>query len=367
MSNVAEFRIDGRGCARMSEFAPRENEKVEKGCESVLISGTGKSGSKRLLRILDLSRVTHCRNEPYNLSCSPFRKLHSRPGMWVADSLDDDLFADQWDDAVRWSSIRNGDSDFLPPPFKTHLRRSAQYTGLLRIIASRRARQVLGTIFPSLRRDEWVLPWWIAKRRHVERAKLVVKINLAPGLSSWVLTHRPRCQVVHLIRHPAALLRSWQIRHLAKYDPDEVRRASIERLRYVTERCSSWATRVGDVADLSTEEAELWYWCYVNENIGEAGRVGRYLRIRDEDIALKNVCVVQRLYSACELPWDSVIERALKKASSNWRLSTSPWQALLRPRESEMVARILSQTWLGELWEENQIVSRIDYQWKTLA
>lgn len=350
-----------------NDSSDRERENVDAERECILISSTGKSGSKRLLRILDLSRVTHCRNEPYNLSHSPFRKLHSRPGMWVVDCSDNDLFAEHWNKALRWSSIRNGDTDFLPPPFKTHLRKSAQYTGLLRIIASRRGRKVLGTIFSDLRRDEWVLPSWIAAARRVERARLVVKINLAPGLSSWVLSHRPRCQVVHLIRHPAAVLRSWQIRHLAKCDPDEVRSANIERLRYVTERCPSWATRFGDLVDLSAEEAELWYWCYVHENLGEAGQVGRYLRIRDEDIALKNVCVAKRLYSACELPWDSVIERALKKASSNWRGSTSPWQALLRPRESEMVARILSQTWLGELWEENQIVSRIDYQWKTLA
>ena len=41
----------------MSEFAPPENEKVETGCDSVLISGTGKCGSKRLLRILDLEVV----------------------------------------------------------------------------------------------------------------------------------------------------------------------------------------------------------------------------------------------------------------------------------------------------------------------
>lgn len=351
----------------MSEFAPRENEEVEKGCDCVLISGTGKSGSKRLLRILDLSRVTHCRNEPYNLSCSPFRKLHSRPEMWVADSPDDYPFADRWDEAMRWSSIRNGDRDFLPPPAKDHLRRSAQYAGLLRIIASRRARKVLGTILPSLRRDEWVLPSWIAERRRLEGAKLIIKVNGAPGVSVWVLSHRPRCQVVHLIRHPAAVLRSWQIRYLAHQDLDEVRSVNIERLRYVAEKCPSWANRFGDLAEISVEEAELWYWCYVNECIAEAGQVGRYVRIRDEDVALEPVSVARRLYSACELSWGREIERALKGAAANWKRCTAVWQELFEPGQAEVVARILGQTPLAELWEDDQIVSRIDYEWKGLG
>lgn len=367
MRPVAQLNSSCSGDTLTSSCASEGLRGVRRNCECVLLSGYGKSGSKRLLRILDLSRITHCRNEPDALSRSPFRKMRPYPEAWVACVSNERLTAESWNEAIQWSAVRNGDRDFLPSPMKDHLHVTARRMGLMRLLASRRARTVLGTMFPPLRADEWLVPWWIASRRRLEQATLAIKVHGAPDMAVWVLKHQPECQVVHLIRHPGAVLHSWQIRHLAHHDRDAVRRINVERLQYITEMCPSWATRLGDVTELSAAEAELSYWCYVNESIAEAGRRGRYALIRDEDVALDATRVGRRLFAACRIPWDRRIEGALQRAAAGWRLRTAPWHELLEPSQAELVRKILSDTWLAELWEDEQVVSRIDYEWKGLG
>ncbi len=333
--------------------------------DCVLVSGFGKSGSKRLLRILDLSPTTHCRNEPYNLCNSPFRRLCSFPRGWVVLPDDEQIMGEWWDEAVRWTIERAGERDHLPPPSKDHFYPAARRLGLVRLLSSRKARKALGIVAPSLRKDEWLFPRWIANKDRLLQSTPVIKVNVAPAMTVWVLKHRPRSRVLHLVRHPAAVLHSWLVRYWAHHDGDEVRLANVRRLETIGEIDPAWGTRFGDVGKLSAGEAELWYWCYVNETIHEAGRgLSQYELVRDEDIARDGLGVARRLYDVCDIRWDETVERTLSEAARGWRQCTTAWRDLLEPCQIESVERILHCSNLDYLWDDGQIVSRIDYTWR---
>ncbi len=134
---------------------------------------------------------------------------------------------------------------------------------------------------------------------------------------------------------------------------------------HIGEVDSRWAKRFGDIGKLSAREAELWYWCYVNETIHAAGRgLGQYELVRDEDIACDGPSVARRLYDVCDIPWDGAVERTLARAARGWKRCTTAWRNLLEPCQIEAVERILHRSNLSHMWDDRQIVSRIDYTWR---
>lgn len=333
--------------------------------DCVLISSYGKSGSKRLMRILDFSRKTHCRNEPNNLETSPFKRLLPPNGGWVVTSDDERRFNLEWEAAVQWESQRIGALDGLRSLRKYHIYPFSQHIGLQRLMRSHKARRALGVIMPAYQQDEWLMPGWLGSRCKLRNATLAIRLNQVPGLTVWLLRNRVGTRVMHLIRHPGAILYSWSLRWLQLSDREDVRKKNVHRLAQIGSADSAWAQLFGDNVDsMSAEEAELWYWRYMNEIIYAAGcNRAQYERVRDEDVVQDPVALGRRLYDACGLEWDIDVESNIRRRAANWKECSARWIDLLDSKQIALVQRILADSVMSDWWTNDQIVSRIDYEW----
>ena len=329
-----------------------------------IVMANGGSGSKRLLRILDQSANTHCRGEPYNLASSPFRQLRTFPRGWVVTTDDERLLEAQWDQAARWTAVRMGARDCLPPPPKEHHYSLARRLGLLRAVSSETLRKQVSLIMPGLSEDEWLLPRWIGARTRINQSLLVMKFNQSPGLGKWILANRKDVKVLHLVRHPAARLSSWRIRHLSKGDSELVRQRNAARLRAIRDLDQSWAHRFGEIDQLSVEESELLFWVYETETIYGAGN-GRkqYELTLDEQVVEEPMTVAKSLYRSLGLDWSLRTEEWVRAKARHWRERATPWRDLLPARSVESVERILDASEVREWWDHDQVVSGIDYDW----
>ena len=115
---------------------------------------------------------------------------------------------------------------------------------------------------------------------------------------------------------------------------------------------------------MTAEEAELWYWRYMNEIIYAAGRNrAQYEWVRDEDVVQDPVALGRRLYDACGLEWDIDVESNIRRRAANWKECSARWTDLLNSKHIALVQRILADSVMNDWWTNDQIVSRIDYEW----
>jgi hypothetical protein len=332
----------------------------------ILISGYGKSGSKRLLRLFDLNPDTHCRNEPYNYRDSPFHTLRQVPDTWVVCRGDSETIASRWREAVIWTASRFGDLDQLPPPHKSYATTVAPFAW--RIIGSRRCRRALWFVAQEWQRDEWTPPAWLYDADRMRAAVTVLKLNQTPDLTTWALKNDPTTRVVHLLRHPGGVLHSWCERYLAVSDREIVTQKNRDRLRFVTEQEPHWRLRFGSIERMSAEEAELWYWCYMNEAIHEIGvSCSSYNFVLDEDIARDAPTVVDMLMQRCGLTVSCSMIDVMTNVAHKWRDKLCDWHQLLDHNHVKLVDRVLADSSLRQYWGPNELVSGIDYKWTRLG
>jgi hypothetical protein len=330
--------------------------------DCVVVHGYGKSGTKRLLRIIDLSSRTHCRNEAPAVDGSPMQELTAPPGWWIALPDHQKLLDAKWDDAVRWCALRVGNRDRRAPVRKDHHHPLAWHLGLTRLLASRKIRRVARVIMPSWGPSEWLLPRCVSDRTTLSRAVPVFKINAAPGFATWVLHNRPSNKVVHIVRHPGAVMHSWSVRLLAHTGYDTVRGDNLERLRTISGLAPSWAERFGDIESMSAEEAEMWFWLYCTETTHHAGSgMDGYELVLDEHVVQDPTSEAQRLFHAIGLPWNRLVERQLAKRASGWKACTACWRDLIAPDQVPLIEKILDRSTVKGWWTKDQVVSRIDY------
>ena len=332
--------------------------------DGILIVGYGKSGTKRLMGVFDLCRNTHCRSEPYFLSGSPWQQLAAPPRSWVLAADDATLLEREWDEAVQWCRLRMGELDRLPPPPKDHLYAIPRRLGLLHLLGSRKARRVLRFAMPALRDPEWLVPRWAGDWAALAGAIVVLRMVQAPASAVWALRHRPQYKVVHIVRHPAAVLHSWSVRFLQTQDADRVRRDNIERLKLMMHHDLAWSGRFRDVETMSVEESEMWFWAYATRVTHEAGE-GQpgYELVLDERIALNPIEVASQLLPACGLAFNTQIETVLSRKAPGWRACTAGWRDMIDVRHVELIERILDGSHTRDWWEPNQIVSGFDYRY----
>jgi hypothetical protein len=154
------------------------------------------------------------------------------------------------------------------------------------------------------------------------------------------------------VRHPGGFLNSWQQRYLTQRDRDTVTSANERRLRAIAETDAQWAERFGDIAAMTVEESELWYWRYANEVIYRAGQnSSNYLRIIYEELAANPLVVTQRIYEQCHLPWTQVIETEVFKVAVPAQSIAKAWYAKLSTSQIDLINRVLSGSLMSQWWE----------------
>ena len=141
------------------------------------ILGQGRSGTNWLLDLLDLSPHTHCRNEPNELSGSPFAAL---PPPTLQEAYGPN-FAPAWDEAIATAQMQMGARDRIAPPQKAHLRSLVSRFGGAYLLRGQRRRQIASRLIPGIAGEQWSVPAWFASRQRLQQARPVLKINQAPG------------------------------------------------------------------------------------------------------------------------------------------------------------------------------------------
>ncbi len=312
-----------------------------------------------MLKILDLSRQTHCRCEPNELAGSLFGVL---PDSCLCMEHDDGRFAEIWDNAVEWAGMRMGERDSFPLSPKRHIWPMAQRLQIYRLLKHGTVRRAMGFVCSSLRRAEWELPRWIGNREALAEAAVVLKTGPVPGWADWIVRNRPETKMVHVVRHPAGFLHAYHIRWLTGRDVGTVCELNRARLKKISQVDIGWAERFGDIERMSVCEAELWYWVYVCEVTHCAGD-GRdnYVLIRDEDVVGDPVGAGKRLYEACGLEWNDYAQAWLEGMADHWREHAEPWRELVSDEDAELIERILGGSMMRDWWSLDEVVSRCDY------
>ena len=265
-----------------------------------------------------------------------------------------------------WTASHIGDRDQLPPPHKNSATQVASFAW--RIIGSKRCRMALGLMAPEWRREEWVPPRWLYNADKMQAAVTVLKLNHAPELTTWALQNDPTTRVVHLLRHPAAVLNSWRKRFLAASDREMVTHNNRGRLHFIIQHEPQWRNRFGSIEQMSAEESELWYWCYLNEAIHEIGiNYPSYNVVLDEDIAGDTPATVSATMQHCGLSVPQEMLDVTTRIASAWRNELRDWHQLLDNNHAILVNRILAESPLRQYWSPNELVSGIDYKWTKLG
>ena len=155
----------------------------------VLIAGQGRSGTNWILEILNLSRQTHCRNEPNECSGSAFSELP--PGSFCYPALNATLEC-KWDDAVKQTSASFGIRDHPVAVSKDYFSPAAERLGLIRIARAKKLRKLAASAFPVHRREEWPIPSWALKNGESNSSLPIHKLNMVPGWIVWRFRTAPK-------------------------------------------------------------------------------------------------------------------------------------------------------------------------------
>lgn len=336
--------------------------KILQTTDPIFIAGFGRSGTNWLLNLLDLHPSTHCRNEPDRLATSPFQRLPCNEHSAVTP----ETFAAAWDTAVRWACLRYGERDRMPRRHKSYLRDRTVDLGLWRVLEKRRVRSLLSVTSPSLRKAEWTVPWWLDAPDALSRARHVLKLNDRHYWFAWVMAQRPSSRIVHLVRHPGGVLQSWRKRWLGENDAAVVRRECIARLERISKVSPAWAERFGDLDEIPTAAAELWYWRYSTEHMCRHGaRTASYKRLLYEQLVADPVRELRDVYEFCGLSWQPDIEpevdprTASPGSRSRWyervpvdAQAARGWRKHTSPEDIELIEWVLTGSFMEHWWDE---------------
>ena len=289
---------------------------------TVLITGRGRSGSHRVLDILDCSEDTLCRNELNKLEGGALAALPN--GFFLGDQGEG--FPALWREARDRAARSFGARDHLGVRPKAYLA-DWQRERVAPILAKRSARRALSALAPKLRAEEWPAgPLYGGK--DVERAVPVFKALMCQGWADAILPADPYFFVVHNMRRPDDFLRSWWERYVLAHGPEKVWADSLETIGRVLEAFGEAPGRFTDYSDAGLVETEVWRWRYVNEFLFERyADHPRYAVVTFQEASDDPVALARRLYAMVGLGFGDAEEarvEALRNTKFKPRAKVSP-------------------------------------------
>lgn len=314
----------------------------------VVIACHGRCGSNWLLEIFDKSPFTHCRNEANAYSNSPFASL---PSSGIHDAGSESRLDERWDDALRWAHEHMGRRDGLMTAPKSYFHETSRKLGLVSLMQRARARRMLASFLPSLRGEEWLLPRWLGDREKLRATLPVIKLGFPAGWMPWVMRSRPDVHVLHLTRHPGGYLSSWMARFLATHDREATTHANRLRLYEIARADPSWGPRFGEIATMSVEEAEVWYFLYAAETThAGSSTCERYDVLHYEDLVHDVVGAVRPIFERTGLEWNAAIEARVRSTATMPSSQASKWREKIDSKHLAMVERLIQSSPLAGWW-----------------
>ena len=317
---------------------------------TILVAGTGRSGTTWLGKILDASSRVDYKHEPDNVGRLPwFRDIPSRidPGDGSAS------FRGPFAAAVAQSFDHHASHFHRPPHSPKAFRRSWAWSLL---DGSVRVARALGR-GDSPRR----IPAWV-RRSDAEPVFRVVKSVSSNMRLAWLHECFPELRSVLIVRHPGGYLNSWRagVRKQGWSGLGSKERLAAAILPFSDE---SHARRYGERFESGTDaERELIYWIVANETPARALRdCERCLLVVYEDLCRAPLEVARRIYAHSEVPFCERAEAFVRSSTSEHRqgyhdvhkdplVVAEKWRRELSEEDRELVERYLATSELASLW-----------------
>jgi hypothetical protein len=228
----------------------------------VVICGHGRSGTTYTLNILDCHELTSCRNEPDAISGSLFDLEKLNPKNYSFGKNETARLANLLE-RLRFTRGERDRSCYVRKAYLKYWLGALLFDSLL---GNQKLRLAMSLVSPKLCAGEWNIPRFLLTSAARE-VVLVAKLNQAYGACSALLQHPTGIKIIHVVRHPLGMLRSWERRWLRTQDVANVEIANRKRLHRIAELSAPWEKRFGDINKMSVFESELFYWLYGNESL----------------------------------------------------------------------------------------------------
>ena len=298
-----------------------------------LISGKGRSGSNRLLDILDVSRHSACRSEVNEIPGSAFFGIGGT--LFPQDLQTGQVAALR--EAVASAAAHRSARDRLSQTDKIYLNRLS--TPILQGLGSARGRRVLR--FARLLEDtrEWRLPALVLDRAALSKTAVVLKLNSCPAWAAALSEADGNCHIIHNLRDPYEYLQSWYNRFIGQGVGAASFTANFDDVpRLFAHFGRDDAARVKEPTEANIVEVELWRWRYINETLHALDdRTGRYLLVRYADIERDPVGAARRVYDFAKLPFEGREESRIRALRND--LFSKPHATRL---DAQMCKRLIS-------------------------
>ncbi|MBT9317470.1 sulfotransferase family protein [Leptothoe spongobia] len=323
----------------------------------ILVTGNGRSGTNWVLDILNMSPLTHCRNEPHRISSSPFH-ITTKP---CEIEQEIPAMANIWDHAASWTASTFGERDpYLVMP-KNYIYPFSKSLGLPNLPLKLRNNKFVHPLISKRRPAEWKMPWWIGDNQKLRETYAVFKIiNIDAINIIWLLENRPNVSVVHVVRHPGGRLNSWLTRFLSERDEDEIMKRNRSRLQKIKTMDKEWATTLSNIESMNIVETEVLLWRYFNEKLYQAGQgYKQYTCIVYEQVVQEPLSYAEKIYDFCNLPNDDRLKETIRqrlgqsvwgKLSGSSKSVAEAWKTKLSSENIEIVNRVLDESFMRSWW-----------------
>lgn len=318
----------------------------EKDDTYVLISGKGRSGSNRLLDILDTSRRTVCRSEPNEIKASMFSGIGGE--LFVEDFGPDAL--NSLETALAGAATRRSARDRVNQTDKAYL--TALGRAALPSLGKARFRRALTAMKILESEGEWRLPAAFMRRERSSDVLPVLKLNSTPAWAVALAKADERALILHNIRDPFDYLQSWYNRFIISKSGTksfEKNFQDVPKLLAFFDRTG--AERLREPTDANLIEVELWRWRYINEVLlSLRDRRDQYLIMTYSEIEADLLGAARRVFAFAGLPFDHAEEVRIGNLSNV--LFQVPHRAQLDPVSCRAtMAKVLEDSPLKTLFD----------------
>lgn len=323
---------------------------------TVLVAGTGRSGTSWLGKILDSSPLVFYKYEPDNTDRYPwFSRIPSR----LEPTPDFDRFREPFAQAITrafWSYSVNLESRPLFP--KSFLR---QHTWRALNFSMRVWRKFTRGGAPTFRIPRWMFP------SDPYAALLVIKSVVSNLRLTWIHRHFPEVKLVLIVRHPGGYLNS-MFTAARKHGWANV--GTKERLSdtVLPFPCPEHLKYAGAFENGSDFERELIYWIVANETpILELAESSTFKIVVYEELCARPADVAEDVFRFVGIPFDGSTRQFLRDSTTEERpgfhgvfknptRAARKWREELSDEQLTVVDQYLARCSLGRLWEPRPAV-----------
>lgn len=270
----------------------------------VLISGNGRSGSNRLLDILDRSAFTACRNEMNEV---PGAQFHGITSELFADGFTAEQKA-RLDQAVAQARLRRSNQDRPTKVDKDYITSRGLEARWNWALSKDRLRMALAKTPLLESPQEWQIPTVFADHAKLKKALLVLKLNGGPAWTTYLHDASPDAHIIHNIRDPRAYLNSWYNRFAKEMDRTHFQEHFPDLPKIFAYFGKEGAERLNDFSKESLMEIELWRWRYTNEMIHtELGGSDRAITVTYADVDADPGAAAEKIYAFAGLDFNDQV------------------------------------------------------------